>query len=84
MTVRLDVETNLCRFLHAPLVPAEAGGHQRPAVRKVLPTASAVLPVLDHFGWTHILVGRISSVKWTGVRPVALRLGVIVFAPFQI
>jgi len=33
--------------------------------------------------WT-ILVGRISSVKWTGVQPVALRLGVIVFAPFQI
>jgi len=31
-----------------------------------------------------ILVGRISSVKWTGVQPVALRLGVIVFAPFQI
>jgi len=33
--------------------------------------------------WT-ILVGRISSVKWTGVQPVALRLGVIIFAPFQI
>jgi len=28
--------------------------------------------------WT-ILVGRISSVKWTGVQPVALRLGVIIF-----
>jgi len=33
--------------------------------------------------WT-ILVGRISSVKWTGVQPVELRLGVIVFAPLQI
>jgi len=37
--------------------------------------------------WT-ILVGRISPgispMKWTGVQPVALRLGVIVFAPFQI
>jgi len=33
--------------------------------------------------WT-ILVGRISLVKWTGVQPIALRLGVIVFAPFQI
>jgi len=33
--------------------------------------------------WT-ILVGRISSVKLTGVQPVALRLGVIVFALFQI
>jgi len=33
--------------------------------------------------WT-ILVESISSVKWTGVQPVALRLGVIVFAPFQI
>jgi len=33
--------------------------------------------------WT-ILVGRISSAKWTDVQPVALRLGVIVFAPFQI
>jgi len=33
--------------------------------------------------WT-ILVGRISSVKWTGVQLVALRLGVIVFAQFQI
>jgi len=33
--------------------------------------------------WT-ILVGRISPVKWTGVQPVALHLGVIVFAPSQI
>jgi len=33
--------------------------------------------------WT-ILVGRISSVKWTVVELVALHLGVIVFAPFQI
>jgi len=33
--------------------------------------------------WT-ILIGRISLVKWTGVQPVALRVGVIVFAPFQI
>jgi len=33
--------------------------------------------------WT-ILVGRIASVKWTGVQPVALRLDVIVFASFQI
>jgi len=33
--------------------------------------------------WT-ILVGRISSVKWTGVQLVALHLGVIVFAPSQI
>jgi len=33
--------------------------------------------------WT-ILVGRISSVKWTGVQPAALRLEVIAFAPFQI
>ena len=32
--------------------------------------------------WT-ILVGRIFSVKWTGVQPVALRLGVIVLPPFQ-
>jgi len=32
--------------------------------------------------WT-ILVGRISSVKWTGVQPVALRLGVIAFARCQ-
>jgi len=29
-----------------------------------------------------VLVGRISSVKLTGVQPVALRLGVIVFALF--
>jgi len=29
--------------------------HQRPAVWKVRPTASAVLPVLDHFCWTHFL-----------------------------
>ena len=74
----LDLNSNLCRFLHALLVPAEAEGHQRPAVCKVLPTASAVLSVLT------ILVGRISSVKWTGVQPVALRLRVIVFAQFQI
>jgi len=38
--------------------------------------------------WT-ILVECITSVtvkslKWTGVQPVALRLGVIAFAPFQI
>jgi len=33
--------------------------------------------------WT-ILVGRISSLQWTGVQPVALRLGVIVFALFRI
>ena len=33
--------------------------------------------------WT-IFVGSISLVKWTGVQPVALRLGVIVIAPFQI
>jgi len=33
---------------------------------------------------TNALVGRISSVKWTGVQLVALHLGVIVFAPFQI
>jgi len=34
----------------------------------------------------NILVGieRISSVKWTGVQPDALHLGVIVFAPFKI
>jgi len=38
---------------------------------------------LFHQCWT-ILVGRMFSVKWTGVQPVALRLGVIVFAPFQI
>jgi len=38
---------------------------------------------LFHPCWT-ILVGRISSVKWTGVQPAALHLGVIVFAPFQI
>jgi len=33
--------------------------------------------------WT-IPVERISSGKWTGVQPVALRLGVIAFAPFKI
>jgi len=38
---------------------------------------------LFHPCWT-ILVGRISSVKWTDVQLVALRLGVIAFAPFQI
>jgi len=76
--VSLDLKTNLCRFLHAILVPAEAEGHQRPAVWKVLPTIPPFYPC-----WT-ILVGRISSVKWTGVQPVALRLGVIVFALFQI
>jgi len=31
-----------------------------------------------------ILVGRIFVVKWSGVQPVALRLGILVFAPFQI
>ena len=36
-----------------------------------------------HPCWT-ILVGRISSVKWTGVQQVALRLGVIVFAPIPV
>jgi len=46
--VCLDLETNLCRFLHALLVPGEAEGHQRPAVWKALPAASAVVPVLDH------------------------------------
>ena len=48
VTVCLDLKTNLCRFLHALLVPAEAEGHQRPAVWKALPTASAISPVLDH------------------------------------
>ena len=33
--------------------------------------------------WT-ILVGHISSVKWTLAQPVALRLGVIIFALLQI
>jgi len=33
--------------------------------------------------WT-ILVGRIFSVKWAGVQLVALRLGFIAFALFQI
>jgi len=33
--------------------------------------------------WT-IFVGRISSVKWTGAQPVALRFGVIIFAQVQI
>jgi len=53
--VSLSLKNNLCRFLYALLVPAEAEGHQQPAVWKVLPTASAVLPVLDHFCWTHFL-----------------------------
>jgi len=78
VTACLDLKTNLCRFLHALLVPAEAEGHQQPMVWKALPTTSAV-SLSGHF-----LVGRISSVKWTGVQPVALRLGVIVFALFQI
>jgi len=34
--------TQQIRFLHALLVPAEAEGHQRPAVWKVRLTASAV------------------------------------------
>ena len=55
LSVSLDLKTNLCRFLHALLVLAEAEGHQRPAVWKVLPTASAVSPVLDHSCWTHFL-----------------------------
>jgi len=38
---------------------------------------------LFHPCWT-ILVGRISSVKWTGVQTFALRPGVIILAPFQI
>jgi len=80
--VSLDLKPNLCQFLHALIVPADAEGHQRPAVWKALPTASAILPVqravLNHS------CGTISSVKWTGVQPVALRLGVIVFAPSQI
>ena len=46
---------NLCRFLHALLVPAEAEGHQRPAGWKALPTASAVLSMLDHSCRTHFL-----------------------------
>ena len=47
LLVSLDLKTNLCRFLHALLVPAEAEGHQRPAVWKVLPTASAFISVLQ-------------------------------------
>jgi len=42
-----------------------------------------LLHLLFYPCWT-ILVGRISWVKWTGVQVVALRLGIIVFAPFQI
>jgi len=37
-----------------------------------------------HPCWTILVPGHISQVKWTGVRPIALRPGVIVFAPFQI
>ena len=39
-------------FLHA--VQAEAVGHRRPAVWKALPTASTVLPVLDHKSMTQV------------------------------
>jgi len=46
--------------MHALLVPAEAENHQRPAVWKVLSTASAVVPVLDHSCWTHFL----GAVDW--------------------
>jgi len=35
-------------FLQALLVPAEAEVHQRPAVWKALPTATAVTPVLNY------------------------------------
>jgi len=76
VTVYPDLETNFCRFLHALPVLAEAEVYQR--FGKRFP-----LHPLFHPCWT-ILVGRISSVEWTGVQPVALRLGVIVFAPFQI
>jgi len=38
-----------------PRPPAEAEGHQWPAVWKALPTASAVSPVLDHSCWTYFL-----------------------------
>jgi len=65
----------MCADFCALLVPTEAEGYQRPAVWKVLPIASVDLPVLDHSCWTHFL----GEVDWC-----ALRLGVIVFAPFQI
>jgi len=77
-TVRLDLKTNLCRFLYALLFVAEAGGPQRPTVWEALPTASAVSPVLD------LSVECISSVKWTCVHPVAVCPGVLVFALLQI
>ena len=65
VTVCLDLETKLFRFLHALLVPAEAEGQQRPAVWKTLPAASAVLPVLDHSCWMHYLGhGEVTEVDW--------------------
>jgi len=45
--------------------------------------SSFPLHPLFYLCWT-IFVERISSVKWTGVQPVALHFGVIIFASFQI
>ena len=76
LSVSLDLKTNLCRFLHALLVPAEAEGHQRPAIWKVLPTASAVLPVLDHSCWTHFL----GEVDWCSTGCTASLLCTVAFS----
>jgi len=50
-------------LISAFLVPVEAQGQQRPAVWKTLPTASTVLPVLDHSCWMHF----VSEVDWCSI-----------------
>ena len=86
VTVCLDLKTTLCRILDALLVqkqrPGVINGQQRPGVINGQRFGKFSLHPPFHPCWT-IRVERISSVKWTGVQPVALCPGFPVIALFE-